>query len=108
MLEVEIKVKISDPNLMRKKFDENNGVYKLSLDHEDTYFNMPKGSRDFRQTDEALRLRKSVEYLRDDTSKHQKINLLPICFAEQYELKTDLFVSTWALNESSKNKFLKK
>ena len=74
MIEVEIKVKISDPNLMRKKFKENNGTYKLSLEHEDTYFNMPEGSRDFKQTDEALRLRKSVEFLRDDTSKPQKTN----------------------------------
>jgi adenylate cyclase class 2 len=74
MIEVEIKVKISDPNLMRKKFKENNGIYKLSLDHEDTYFNMPEGSRDFKQTDEALRLRKSVEFLKENTSKPQKIN----------------------------------
>jgi adenylate cyclase class 2 len=74
MIEVEIKVKISDPNLMRKKFEENNGIYKLSLNHEDTYFNMPKGLRDFRQTDEALRLRKSIEFNRDNKAKTQKIN----------------------------------
>jgi len=74
MIEVEIKVKISDPNLMRKKFEENNGIYKLSLNHEDTYFNMPKGLRDFRQTDEALRLRKSIEFFKNDVSKAQKIN----------------------------------
>jgi len=74
MIEVEIKVKISDPNLMRKRFEENNGVYNLSLDHEDSYFNMPKGLRDFRQTDEALRLRKSIEFNREDKTKTQKIN----------------------------------
>jgi len=74
MIEVEIKVKISDPNLMRKKFEENNGIYKLSLNHEDIYFNMPKGLRDFRQTDEALRLRKSIEFNRDNKAKTQKIN----------------------------------
>ncbi|NVM44951.1 MAG: class IV adenylate cyclase [Candidatus Lokiarchaeota archaeon] len=74
MIEVEIKVKISDPNLMRKKFKENNGIYKLSLDHEDTYFNMPEGLRDFKQTDEALRLRKSVGFLKDNTSKPHKTN----------------------------------
>ena len=73
MIEVEIKVKISDPDLMRKKFEENNGIYKLSLDHEDTYFNMPNGLRDFRQTDEALRLRKSIEFNRNDRMKNQKI-----------------------------------
>jgi predicted adenylyl cyclase CyaB len=58
MIEVEIKVQISDPTLIRKKFVENQGSYKFSLIHEDTYFNMPKGLRDFKQTDEALRLRK--------------------------------------------------
>jgi len=73
MIEVEIKVKISDPNLIRKKFDIN-GVYKLSLHHEDIYFNMPKGLRDFKQTDEALRLRKSVEFNRDSKKVAQKIN----------------------------------
>ena len=74
MIEVEIKVKISDPNLMRKKFDENNGIYKLSLHHEDIYFNMPKGLRDFKQTDEALRLRKSIEFNKNNRAKDQKIN----------------------------------
>ena len=73
MIEVEIKVKISDPHLIRKKFD-NNGVYKLSLNHEDMYFNMPKGLRDFKQTDEALRLRKSIEFNRDNNLITQKIN----------------------------------
>ena len=67
MIEVEIKVKISDPHLIRKKFD-NNGVYKLSLNHEDMYFNMPKGLRDFKQTDEALRLRTSIKY--DSNNKY--------------------------------------
>ncbi|MFW9820609.1 MAG: class IV adenylate cyclase [Candidatus Thorarchaeota archaeon] len=62
MIEVEIKVKISDPELILQKFKDNNGVYKLSLLHEDTYFNMPKGLRDFKETDEALRLRKSIEF----------------------------------------------
>ena len=74
MLEVEIKVKISDPNLIRKKFDDFNGVYKLSLHHEDVYFNMPKGLRDFKKTDEALRLRKSIEFNRSNTRSIQKIN----------------------------------
>jgi len=73
MIEVEIKVKISDPKLIRNKFDFN-GVYKLSLHHEDTYFNMPKGLRDFKQTDEALRLRKSIEFNRDNKTITQKIN----------------------------------
>ena len=74
MIEIEIKVKISDPNLIRKKFDNIKGVYKLSLHHEDYYFNMPKGLRDFKQTDEALRLRKSIEFNRDNKTMAQKIN----------------------------------
>ena len=74
MIEIEIKVKISDPNLIRKKFENFNGVYKLSLNHEDTYFNMPKGLRDFKQTDEALRLRKSIEFNRNIKGMSQKIN----------------------------------
>jgi len=74
MIEVEIKVKISDPNLLREKFEDFNGVYKLSLNHEDIYFNMPKGLRDFKQTDEALRLRKSIEFNRDNKAISQKIN----------------------------------
>jgi len=70
MIEVEIKVQISDPALMRKKFEENQGSYKFSLIHEDTYYNMPKGLRDFKQTDEALRLRKSSRF---DKSNHENI-----------------------------------
>jgi len=74
MIEVEIKIKISNPNQVRNKFEENKGVYKISLHHEDIYFNMPKGLRDFKQTDEALRLRKSIEFNKDNPEKTQKIN----------------------------------
>ncbi|HEY0089177.1 MAG TPA: CYTH domain-containing protein, partial [Candidatus Lokiarchaeia archaeon] len=62
MLEIEIKVKIKDLELMKRMFEENGGVYKLSLIHEDSYFNMPQGLRDFKETDEALRVRKSIEF----------------------------------------------
>ena len=74
MIEVEIKVKIDDPNLIRKIFKENNAVFKFSLKHEDSYFNMPKGLRDFRHTDEALRLRKSTEINRDNKEVESIIN----------------------------------
>ena len=70
MIEVEIKVQIYDPALIRKKFEENQGSYKFSLIHEDTYYNMPKGLRDFKKTDEALRLRKSSRF---DKKNHQNI-----------------------------------
>ena len=62
MIEVEIKKRISDPNSMRKKFESNQGFYKFSLVHEDIYYNMPQGLRNFKQTDEALRLRKSIKF----------------------------------------------
>jgi adenylate cyclase class 2 len=71
MIEVEVKVQISDPVLMRNQFEENQGVYKFSMIHEDTYYNMPKGLRDFKQTDEALRLRKSSRF---DKRNHEKIH----------------------------------
>ncbi|MFX1329378.1 MAG: class IV adenylate cyclase [Promethearchaeota archaeon] len=74
MIEVEIKVKILDPELIKKKFEKNNGVYKLSLYHEDTYFNMPEGLRDFKKTDEALRLRMSSEFNKNYRSKEKIIN----------------------------------
>jgi adenylate cyclase class 2 len=72
MIEVEIKVRISDPALMRKKFEEHHGSYKISLIHEDTYYNMPKGLRDFKQTDEALRLRKSINFEKKNSENTQK------------------------------------
>lgn len=62
MIEVEIKVRILEPNEMRKRFEDNGGLYKISLLHEDTYFNMPNGLRDFRASDEALRIRKSIGF----------------------------------------------
>ena len=74
MIEVEIKAKINDPNLIRKIFEKNDGVYKLSLEHEDSYYNMPEGLRDFKQTDEALRLRKSTEFKRDNKAMESQIN----------------------------------
>jgi adenylate cyclase class 2 len=74
MIEVEIKVRISNPELIRKKFEEHDGVYKISLLHEDTYFNMPEGSRDFKKTDEALRIRKSIEFNKQIKNKDQEIN----------------------------------
>ncbi|MFX1313718.1 MAG: class IV adenylate cyclase, partial [Promethearchaeota archaeon] len=72
MIEVEIKVKISNPELMKKQFEEYNGIYRFSLFHEDTYFNMPNRLKDFKNTDEALRLRKSIEFNKHIKEKNQK------------------------------------
>ncbi len=62
MIEVEIKVAISNPDSLKENLKKLNGKYIISLDHEDTYFNMPRRLRDFKKTDEALRLRKSIEF----------------------------------------------
>ncbi|MHA1498409.1 MAG: class IV adenylate cyclase, partial [Promethearchaeota archaeon] len=62
MYEVEIKVRIQDLEGLRDTIRFNGGLYKISLLHEDTYFNVPKELRDFRNTDEAIRLRKSEEF----------------------------------------------
>jgi len=62
LIEAEIKVKISDPEEMKNKFRNFHGKHVLTLYHEDTYFNMPLKLRDFRKTDEALRIRKSMEF----------------------------------------------
>ncbi len=74
MIEVEIKVRISYPEAISIKFKNHGGIYKLSLDHEDVYFNMPEGLRDFKETDEALRLRKSIEFNKFDEAIEKKIN----------------------------------
>jgi adenylate cyclase class 2 len=73
MFEVEIKVLIPNPARLKEKFKENQGVYEFSLIHEDTYYNMPKGLRDFKQTDEALRLRKSIKFNKKNPRKGQEI-----------------------------------
>ena len=73
MIEVEIKVQISNPKIMKKMFEENDGIYKLSLIHEDTYFNMPEGVRDFKKSDEALRVRKSIEYHKENRKNTEKL-----------------------------------
>jgi len=74
MIEVEIKAKVLDPEELVKKFKNQEGEYKISFIHEDTYFNMPEGLRDFKKTDEALRIRKSIEYDKNIDSSKQNIN----------------------------------
>ncbi len=73
LIEVEIKARISNPEYIKKKFEKLNGGYKLSLLHEDSYYNMPKGLRDFKKTDEALRIRKSIEFQREAINKEKNI-----------------------------------
>ncbi|MFX1444653.1 MAG: class IV adenylate cyclase [Promethearchaeota archaeon] len=73
MIEVEIKAKVSNPDDLRKKFEDSNGIHKFSLLHEDTYFNMPIELRDFKKTDEALRIRKSIEFQEDINDLEKRI-----------------------------------
>jgi len=66
MIEVEIKVAISNLSSLKENLKRLNGKYIVSLDHEDIYFNMPRKLRNFKKTDEALRLRKSIEFNKND------------------------------------------
>jgi hypothetical protein len=36
----------------------------------------------------------------DDVIRTGKVNVVPLCFADQLQIKADLFLSTWALSES--------
>lgn len=82
MIEVEIKVALTNPADFKEKINQFNGKYLTSLKHEDTYFNMPKGLRDFKKTDEALRLRKSTEF-----NKHNRNNSISIKYYITYKGK---------------------
>lgn len=48
--------------------------------------------------------KEAINLIKKDKSmiKEGKINLLPVCFLEKFKLNADLFISTWALSESSK------
>ncbi len=59
MLEVEIKAYCDDPGSLRARIESLGGVLEGSLIEEDAYFNHP--SRDFAETDEALRIRRTPE-----------------------------------------------
>ncbi|MBD3194138.1 MAG: class IV adenylate cyclase [Candidatus Lokiarchaeota archaeon] len=72
MFEVEIKVRIEDPEKMKRNFEESNIKYICSLRHEDSYFNMPEGLRNFKESDEALRIRQSLEYDKTNDKSIQK------------------------------------
>jgi len=72
MFEVEVKVLLEKKERIKEKLISMGGKYIYSLRHEDTYFNMPKKLRNFYRTDEALRIRKSIEYDSNDI-ENQKI-----------------------------------
>jgi adenylate cyclase class 2 len=72
LIEVEIKARIQNPDEIRQRSIKENGSYQFSLLHEDTYYNMPIELRDFKETDEALRIRKSVKFYRDEPKNKQQ------------------------------------
>jgi hypothetical protein len=37
----------------------------------------------------------------DDTIQEGKINILPLCYVENYSFDADIFIATWSLSESS-------
>ena len=55
LLEVEIKIKVRDHALLKRKLDELGAVSRGTVEQNDLYFNSP--NRDFAETDEALRIR---------------------------------------------------
>ncbi len=62
MYEIETKIKIVDIDLLKKKLKELKAKKTDILDQIDIYYNYPIKTRDFSKTDEALRLRKTLEY----------------------------------------------
>ncbi|MHA1252783.1 MAG: class IV adenylate cyclase [Candidatus Helarchaeota archaeon] len=59
MIEVEIKVPISDKNKIIQKLKNIGFIFKKSVIQKDIYFQHP--SRNFVKTDEALRIRETPE-----------------------------------------------
>lgn len=55
MIEIEIKTKIDDKNEALKKIHNLGATYSHSEEQEDIYFNAP--DKDYKETDEALRIR---------------------------------------------------
>jgi adenylate cyclase class 2 len=60
MFEVEIKIKIAEPDHTRLKILELGGKKLYNMEHTDVYYNAPLALGDFAKSDEALRLRKTV------------------------------------------------
>jgi adenylate cyclase class 2 len=69
MLEVEIKIKLNDPNITRQRLLELGGKQRYLMQNTDHYYNLPEKWGDFAKTDEALRLR--TTFLLDSQTKQQ-------------------------------------
>jgi len=101
MIEVEIKVRIQDLQSIRQLIQYNGGAYKISLLHEDVYFNMPKELRDFKKTDEALRIRKSEEFDKNNND----FSLKSKCYLTYKGKKIDSITKTRQETEVKVNDF---
>jgi len=58
LIEVEIKIRIDQPEGISQNLKEKGGIFMGSSNQEDTYLNAPH--RDYAQTDEALRIRSTA------------------------------------------------
>lgn len=67
MIEVEIKAKVENEDKLKKKLRELGAEKKATVFEEDIYFQHP--SRDFAESDEALRLRRSIEKTKESAKK---------------------------------------
>ncbi|UYP47386.1 hypothetical protein NEF87_003671 [Candidatus Lokiarchaeum ossiferum] len=61
MFEMEIKLKITNIEELRSKLSSLDHSHPVDLHHTDRYYNLPPTIGDFAKTDEALRLRSSIE-----------------------------------------------
>ncbi|MHA1728694.1 MAG: class IV adenylate cyclase [Promethearchaeota archaeon] len=65
MYEAEVKLTVGykeDKEIYINSIKKLGAKYRINLEHTDIYYNMPDGLRNFAETDEALRIRKSTEY----------------------------------------------
>ena len=69
MFEVEIKIKLRNKSEFETRLNTFGAGKKCILIHEDMYYNMPEGFRNFAETDEALRIRKTTEFYSEDDLK---------------------------------------
>ncbi|MHA1648549.1 MAG: class IV adenylate cyclase, partial [Promethearchaeota archaeon] len=73
MLEIEIKIKLVSPTETREVLEKLGGRHTLNLEQIDTYYNSPEAMGDFAISDEALRLRQTLEK-HAETGVTQKTN----------------------------------
>jgi adenylate cyclase, class 2 len=73
MFEVEVKIKLKDPEETRISLKKLGAIKKYNMEHSDIYYNYPIAERDFAKTDEALRLRSTI-LINPDSNKEIERN----------------------------------